>query len=213
MSTAMEVAHVFALEGEPIDAKPYGCGHINDTYCVCCQREGKPQRRYILQRINHNVFKDVPGLMRNMIAVTAFLRQAVIAEGGNPDRECLTLIDTRDGEKYYHDPDGNYWRAFIFIENAITYQTVEKPEHFYYSGCAFGKFQRLLADYPSATLGETIPNFHNTASRYRDFEQAVKENASGRADEVREEIAFIRAGRPIAPFSPTCWPKGSCPCG
>lgn len=145
MSTAMEVARVFALEGEPIDAKPYGCGHINDTYCVCCQREGKPQRRYILQRINHNVFKDVPGLMRNMIAVTAFLRQAVIAEGGNPDRECLTLIDTRDGEKYYHDPDGNYWRAFIFIENAITYQTVEKPEHFYYSGCAFGKFQRLLA--------------------------------------------------------------------
>ncbi len=193
MSTAMEVARVFALEGEPIDAKPYGCGHINDTYCVCCQREGKPQRRYILQRINHNVFKDVPGLMRNMIAVTAFLRKAVIAEGGNPDRECLTLIDTRDGEKYYHDPDGNYWRAFIFIENAITYQTVEKPEHFYYSGCAFGKFQRLLADYPSATLGETIPNFHNTASRYRDFEQAVKENASGRADEVREEIAFIRA--------------------
>lgn len=70
---------------------------------------------------------------------------------------------------------------------------MEKPEHFYYSGCAFGKFQRLLADYPSATLGETIPNFHNTASRYRDFEQAVKENASGRADEVREEIAFIRA--------------------
>ena len=97
MSTAIKINKIFALEGEPIDAKPYGCGHINDTYCVCCQREGKPQRRYILQRINHNVFKDVPGLMRNMIAVTAFLRQAVIAEGGNPDRECLTLIDTRDG--------------------------------------------------------------------------------------------------------------------
>ena len=189
----MEAAGVFQFEGTPVDAKPYGCGHINDTYCVCCERENKPQRRYILQRVNHHVFQDVPALMENMIAVTAFLRKAVIAEGGDPDRECLTLIDTKDGAKYYRDPDGTYWRAVIFIENAITSQTVGKPEHFYYSGCAFGKFQRLLADYPSATLHETIPHFHDTASRYRDFEKAVEENVTGRAADVAEEIAFIRA--------------------
>lgn len=189
----MEIVGRFQLEGTPVDAKPYGCGHINDTYCVCCEREGKPQRRYILQRVNHQVFKDVPALMENMINVTSFLRKQVIAAGGNPDRECLTLIPTVDGAFYTVDPDGNYWRAFIFIENAITFQTVGKPEHFYYSACAFGKFQRLLADYPSETLHETIPNFHNTASRYRDFEAAVAANASGRADEAAEEIAFVRA--------------------
>lgn len=195
MSTPMEAVRVFALEGDPIDAKPYGCGHINDTYCVCCERQGKPQRRYILQRVNRHVFADVPALMDNMIHVTAFLREAVIREGGDPDRESLTLIPTRDGALYYRDSDGDFWRAFIFIENAITYQTVDKPEHFYYSGCAFGKFQRLLADYPSETLHETIPNFHNTASRYRDFEATVAENKSGRAAEAAKEIEFVRARR------------------
>ena len=193
MNTALEVARLFALEGEPVDAKPYGCGHINDTYCVCCRREGKPQRRYILQRVNRHVFKDVPALMDNMIHVTAFLREAVIKSGGDPDRECLTLIPTKTGDFYYTAPDGHYWRAFIFIENAITFQTAEKPEHFYYAGCAFGRFQKLLAEYPSETLNETIPNFHNTASRYRDFERAVEENASGRAGDCADEIAFIRA--------------------
>lgn len=193
MIQALDVSRQFQLEGSPVDAKPYGCGHINDTYCVCCEREGQPQRRYILQRINNHVFQDVPALMENMIAVTAYLRQEVIKEGGNPDRECLNLIPTVDGARYYQDAEGGYWRAFIFIENAITYQTVGKPEHFYYSGCAFGKFQRLLADYPSATLHETIPHFHDTASRYRDFERAVAENASGRADQVTEEITFVRA--------------------
>ena len=190
---ALETARLFSFEGEPVDAKPYGCGHINDTYCVCCEREGEPQRRYILQRVNNNVFKDVPALMENMVKVTAYLRRVVIAAGGNPDRECLTLIPTKAGDPYYAAPNGRYWRAFIFIENAITYQTAAKPEHFYYAGCAFGRFQKLLADYPSATLHETIPNFHNTASRYRDFETAVAENVSGRAADVAEEIAFVRA--------------------
>ena len=190
---ALETARLFSFEGEPVDAKPYGCGHINDTYCVRCERAGEPQRRYILQRVNNNVFKDVPALMENMVKVTAYLRRVVIAAGGNPDRECLTLIPTKAGEPYYTAPDGRYWRAFNFIENAITYQTAAKPEHFYYAGCAFGRFQKLLADYPSATLHETIPNFHNTASRYRDFEAAVAENVSGRAAAVAEEIAFVRA--------------------
>ena len=190
---ALEIARLFALEGEPVDAKPYGCGHINDTYCVFCERENAPRRRYILQRVNNNVFKDVPALMENMVNITAYLRRVVAADGGDPDRECLTLVPTKSGEPYYAAPDGRYWRAFIFIENAITYQTAAKPEHFYYAGCAFGRFQRLLADYPSATLHETIPNFHNTASRYRDFEAAVAENASGRAAEAAEEIAFVRA--------------------
>ena len=193
MSQPMEAVKQFQLDGVAVDAKPYGCGHINDTYCVCCEREGKPQRRYILQRINRHVFKNVPQLMENMSNVTAFCRRQVVAAGGDPERECLTLIPTLDGANYFQDPDGDYWRMFIFIENAITFQTVGKPEHFYYSGCAFGKFQRLLADYPSETLYETIPHFHDTASRYRDFEQAVAENRSGRAGEVAEEIAFVRA--------------------
>ena len=190
---ALTISKRFALEGEPVDAKPYGCGHINDTYCVCCRREGNPQRRYILQRVNKNVFANVPELMDNMIHVTAFLKERVLAEGGDPDRECLQLVPTKDGALYLQDEEGQYWRCFVFIENAVTFQTVGKPEHFYYSACAFGKFQRLLAAYPAETLHEVIPHFHDTADRYKNFEKAVAENASGRAADVEPEIAFVRA--------------------
>lgn len=192
MIDALNMAKRFALDGEPVDAKPYGCGHINDTYCVCCHREGKPQRRYILQRVNNNVFKNVPELMDNMIRVTAFLKDRVVEAGGDPDRECLQLVPDRSGAMFLQDEEGGFWRCFIFIENAVTFQTVEKPEHFYYSACAFGRFQRLLADFPAATLYEVIPHFHDTASRYRDFEQAVKQDVLGRAKEVQAEIAFVR---------------------
>ena len=85
----------------------------------------------------------------------------------------------KDGALYLQDEEGQYWRSFVFIENAVTFQTVSKPEHFYYSACAFGKFQRLLANYPAETLHEVIPHFHDTADRYKNFEKAVAENASG----------------------------------
>lgn len=193
MMDALEIAKRFDLDGEPVDAKPYGCGHINDTYCVYCHREEKNQRRYILQRVNSNVFKNVPELMDNMIRVTAFLRDRVMEAGGDPDRECLQLVPHKTGALYFQDEEGGYWRCFIFIENAVTFQTVEKPEHFYYSACAFGKFQRLLADFPAVTLHEVIPHFHDTASRYRDFEWAVEQDAMGRVKVVEAEIAFVRA--------------------
>ena len=128
MMDALEIAKRFDLDGEPVDAKPYGCGHINDTYCVYCHREEKNQRRYILQRVNSNVFKNVPELMDNMIRVTAFLRDRVMEAGGDPDRECLQLVPHKTGALYFQDEEGGYWRCFIFIENAVTFQTVEKPE-------------------------------------------------------------------------------------
>ena len=133
--------------------------------------------------------------MENVFNITEYLRRKVIAEGGDPQRECLLIICTKKGAMDYVDKEGYCWRAFNFIENAICYDTVGKAEHFYYSGCAFGKFQRLLSNYPSETLNVTIPNFHNTPSRYQDFEKAIEENHAGRAAEVEKEIAFVRERR------------------
>lgn len=195
MIPAEEVASVFDFEGVISGIKTFGCGHINDTYCVTCTRRNKPPVRYILQRINHHVFKNIKGLMENVFSVTEYLRNAVIAEGGDPQHDCLLIIPTKDGKMDYYDAEGYCWRAFNFIENAICFESVGKAEHFYYSGRAFGKFQRLLAEYPSETLHVTIPDFHNTPVRYKTFEKAVEENRSGRAGEVSEEIAFIRARR------------------
>lgn len=185
--TALEIAELFALEQKPISAEPYGCGHINDTFLITCA-----DKRYILQSINDVVFPDVDGLMQNVLRVTNAIREQVVANGGNPDRECLQVIVTKTGVPYVK-VDGKYYRMYVFVENSLSLQTVEDPIHFYYSAVAFGEFQRQLAQFPADTLVEVIPDFHNTAKRYEAFERAVVENRKGRAAEVEPEIAFVRA--------------------
>ena len=123
--------------------------------------------------------------------VTSFLRNKIIQNGGDPDRETLNVIRTVDVDNYLVDEDGDYWRTYIFIEDATCFDIVEKQEDFYNSALSFGNFQRLLADYPAATLHETIPNFHNTVSRFADFTRAVEEDVMKRASGVQEEIRFV----------------------
>ena len=180
----------FSFEGTFIEAQPYGFGHINDTYAVYFTKGGGTPHRYILQRINHNVFKKPEELMGNIEGITKHLRKAIIEAGGDPERETLNLIPANDGKSYYKDIDGNYWRSYIFIEGANTYQIVEKPEHFYKAGKAFGRFQKLLNSYPASTLSETIPNFHNTRKRFEAFEEAVEKDIMNRAKDVKPEIEF-----------------------
>ena len=187
MSNIVEIAKRFALDREPLRAEPYGCGHINDTYCVYAA-----DKRYILQRINHNIFPNVKGLMDNILRVTETIKAKVIEAGGDPERECLQVIPTCDGAPYL-EFEGNYYRMYVFVEQTLSLQTVENPVHFYYSAVAFGQFQRRLADFPAETLCEVIPNFHNTVTRYEAFEAAVAADLKGRAAEVADEIAFVRA--------------------
>ena len=183
------IAKKFNFHGYLTLVEQYGSGHINDTYLVECNE--KP--RYILQRLNSNVFKDIPALMENVFNVTSFLRKKVEEKGGNPLRECLIPVSTLEDKPFYQDENGDYWRAFIFVEDAISYQTIDTPRQFYSSARAFGKFQNMLRDYPAATLHETIPNFHNTAVRFENLEKAIAANAADRVDEVADEIAFAMA--------------------
>ena len=192
MERRLEAAEAFGVKGQVKSCESYGSGHINNTFLLVCQEDGQ-EYPYILQQMNHEVFKDIDGLMRNVKGVTTFLRQQIVANGGDPDRETLNLIPTKDGKDYYIDSQGSFWRVYLFISGATCYNLVEKPEHFYQSGKAFGRFQCLLADYPADELTETIPDFHNTPSRFETFERAVKEDVMGRAHEVEKEIAFVRA--------------------
>ena len=187
--SAHYIAKKFNFHGYLTLVEQYGSGHINDTYLVECNE--KP--RYILQRLNNNVFKDIPALMENVFNVTSSLRKKIEEAGGNPLRECLIPVLTLEEKPYYLDENGDYWRAFVFVEEAISYQTIDTPRQFYSSARAFGKFQNMLRDYPAATLHETIPNFHNTAVRFEALEKAIAENVAGRADEVTDEIAFALA--------------------
>ncbi len=203
------IARHFITRDAFVGAVPYGEGHINDTYAVtftgnstsdaaAIADDGKSEYRMILQRINRNVFRDPPGLMRNIRGVTEFLKEKILEAGGDPLRETLTVILADGGEPYYLDEDGEYWRMYIFIENTLTLQSCRNDQDFYNSGAAFGRFQRLLADYPAGSLAETIPDFHNTPARFRALEQAIREDRAGRVRAVRAEIEFALARKAMA---------------
>ena len=184
------VLECYNFDGPILSCEPCGSGHINETYRVTCSQPGGRTRRYVLQRMNRSVFQDIDGLMENVANVTAYLRRSLLLSGGDPDRGTMNLLPTQTGKNYCTDPEGGCWRVFLFIEGAVCLDRVEKPQDFYESAVAFGSFQRLLADYPAETLHETIPNFHNTESRFCDFERAVREDVCGRAASVQSEIAF-----------------------
>lgn len=188
-ATIVEAIMQFDLEGKLVDQHPYGNGHINDTFLLTYETSNG-DRKYILQRMNHAIFKKPQQLMENVVNVTEYLRRVIKEQGGDPDRETLNVIKTRNGENYYEDSSHNYWRMFLYIERTMCLEQVESAKDFYDSAVAFGNFQRMLADYPAEELYETIPNFHNTPSRFRDFQKAVQEDKLGRAALAKEEIAF-----------------------
>jgi hypothetical protein len=182
------IAHQFQIHGEFISAGPYGSGHINDTYCAVFNQGGTAVR-YILQRINHNVFKTPAALMENVQRVTTHIRNKI---AGDPDfsRCALTLIPARDGRAWHCDKEGNYWRTYIFIENARTYDAVESPQQAFQAAKAFGRFQKLLADLPAPRLHDTIPDFHHTPKRFTKLEAAIAADPANRARQAKPEIEF-----------------------
>lgn len=186
-----EVILHFHTQGVLKSSDSYGNGHINDTFMLVYELEDGSIKRVILQRMNHEIFKKPVELMENILGVTSYLRKKILENGGDPERETLNVIMTQEGKPYYKDTDGNYWRAYKFIENAVSYDCVEKPEDFYESAVAFGHFQRLLSQYPAKELHETIEGFHDTKMRYENFIKAVKEDKLKRAAQVQKEIDFI----------------------
>ncbi|MCI5662215.1 MAG: aminoglycoside phosphotransferase family protein [Clostridia bacterium] len=179
-----EIAARFAVNGRVAYCERYGCGHINETYLV----ETDGGARYILQKINDTVFRNVPALMENVSAVTRYLR----ARTDDP-RRAMHLVQTTEGADYLRDEAGGWWRMYDFIENSICLQAAETDEDFYQSAVAFGEFQRELSEFPAHTLHETIAKFHDTRNRYVQFREALNADPLGRAASVQTEIEFALA--------------------
>lgn len=197
MSVAEKISENFKLEGEVISAVKYGSGHINDTFLVTTKVNGG-ERKYILQRINKNVFKRPDLLMKNFASVTGHLAKKIAENGGDVKRETLNLIKTFEDGDYYESPEGDYWRMLRFVSDNNCYDKVEHPIQFYHSAVAFGNFQRLLGDFPAETLYETIPNFHNTPDRFKNLMAEVEKDSFGRLAEVLPEVEFARAREEFA---------------
>lgn len=186
-----DALYAFGFGNQCSYVKPFGEGHINETYAVYMPTEDGDKFAYILQRVNNNVFKDPSGVMENIFGVTEYLREVIRKEGGNPDRETLSCIKTKTGDTYYEDCDGQPWRSYHYIANSVCYQMVENKEQFYQSGKSFGHFLKQLGDYPADTLNETIPAFHNTVKRFEAFELALRRDIMNRASTCKKEIQFV----------------------
>jgi Ser/Thr protein kinase RdoA (MazF antagonist) len=186
-----DVVQRFRAWGDFIGAAPYGSGHINDTFKVTFNMAGAPVH-YLLQRINHHIFKDPRAVMDNIVRVTNHVRARLTAAGvEDVTRHSLCVVFTRDAKPCYEDGEGNWWRMYLFVEGARTFDTIESEGQAMEAARAYARFQNLLADLPAPRLHETIPNFHNTPVRLGALQEAIAEDSCSRAAEAREDITFV----------------------
>jgi hypothetical protein len=192
LQTALDEAlGAFDFGAPVVGALRFGQGHINDTFVVHTQPDDLCCRRFILQRMSPAAFKRPDQLMENIIGVTDYLGREIEKHGGDRSREALEVVRPKNGEPFFTDSQGGAWRLYPFVEHTICYQSAETPELFAASGRAFGRFQKLLQNYPADTLYETIPNFHNTEDRLAKLKDAIAADPLGRAASCQPEIQFM----------------------
>ena len=164
--------------------EPCGNGHITSTYRVEIPR-------VLLQRINTDVFKNPDELMENIEKVTDYLREKIVEYDGDPERETMRIIKTVDGKNYYRDADDNVYRMYRFVDNTKIVEDDISYNDLYHAGIGFGKFQKMLKDFPVDILHETIPYFHHTPMRVQELKDAIENNVAGKVKLVEEEIDFV----------------------
>jgi len=160
-------------------------GHINDTFLVKTNEEPF----YILQRINHIVFKDVPGLISNKVSVSEHI-QKKLAHLSETElkRRVLTFVQAKNGNYYYKDENGNYWNVMVYIKDSVTHDIVTDKEVAYEGGKLFGDFLNLTNDFDASVLSEVIPKFHDMSFRYSQFKFALQSVSKARLFEAKSLI-------------------------
>ncbi len=187
--TIKVIANQFDVEGEVVDIRRFGSGHINDTYKLTVV--SSTDISYLLQKINHHIFTDVDGLMNNISLVTNHLKTILKQTVADVDKHTLTIVPTKDNKLYYVTPEGEYWRIFVLLDGTKSYDIVETTKQAYSGGQAFGKFQKQLATLDATKLVEILPNFHNIDFRLSNLNNAVSQDIAGRVAEVNDILMYI----------------------
>lgn len=183
-----EIINQFIDFSSELIVEPLGKGHINDSY-----RAKDGDNEFLLQRVNHDIFQNVPELQNNILRVTNHIREKLTnANVEDINRKVLTLLPAKDGKYYYKDENGYFWRMMDFIKDSISYDVIN-PDLAYQAGLAFGDFQKMLADLPGDPLFEIIPAFHNIESRLDTFRESVRLNKVGRLFDVYELVKEIES--------------------
>ena len=183
-----KVIKSFLPDEEILSYEPMGNGHINSTYIVTTNKS-----QYSLQEINTSIFTNVEGLMSNIDKVTCHIKKKAQARGEDPHRATLNFIPNAETGKMYTVSGNHAYRLYEYIGDVFTIEQMEDPRNFYSAGLGFGGFAKELSDFDAGQLVETIVNFHNTSSRYRDFKKAIEFNYNNRVADVKKEISFVKA--------------------
>ncbi len=180
-----EILHNFNISALPEAIVPFGSGHINDTYRVV----NAGGEDYLLQRINHQIFTDVQGMMGNIEAITAHIDQQISAQMIT-DFETVKIYKSSAGSSYVLHK-GGYWRLGEFKGHLHSYDLVENTTQAFAGGQAFGRFFSLLSDFPAERLTETLPNFHNIILRLESLKAATLNGIADRIIQVKSSLDFI----------------------
>lgn len=202
----------FQVEGEFLNARPYGTGHLHDTF-LALTVVGNRTEPYIFQRINHDAFRNPRALMENIVHVTRYIRKRLEVRNvprQDISRRVLTVIPTREENTFYQE-GSNYWRAYIFIKKAHTYDVLASLEQTFQVAYMFGQFLEILYDFPGPPLHETIPDFHNGPKRLVEFQEALAKDVHNRAKSVKPEIDFLLAHASLFDVIPVLEQKGKIP--
>ena len=192
-----DISTRFHIYGQILHAEPCKIGHINETYTATYEQGGN-EVRYVHQKINGKVFPKPLEVMDNVDRVTRHIRQKLVAaEETDITRKVLILIPSRDGNCFYQDDEGHYWRTYVYVENIRTYESVESTRQALEAGKAFGLFVQQLSDLPSPALHETIVDFHNVRKRFDAFVGALEKDRINRAKHIPREIQFFLKHEPI----------------
>ncbi|MEZ5104731.1 MAG: aminoglycoside phosphotransferase family protein [Draconibacterium sp.] len=187
----INIANKFQLEGNVVEISNLGEGFINDTFIITTEK-GFPN--YILQRKNKNIFSPIPAMMENIQKVCNHIKKKVIKAGGDPMREAMTVIPTKEGKSYFLDDEGEFWAVSLFIEDTIAYESAKTPELAYAGGKGIGKFQNLVADLKDP-LTNILPGFHDMRFRFKQWDAILTKDPVERKKEVGEEISWIESRR------------------
>ena len=176
----------FQIKGNIEKIVPFGNGHIHDSFRLFSySSEGED---YLLQRINHHVFKEVEQMMYNIWRVTTYLKE----KNNHPTSlETLNLILTQNGHFFYRDEAGNYWRMYLFMKNLHAYDVPQTTEQIYEGAKAFGNFLQQLSSFPTTELLPVLPNFHNIIARLDDLKLAIEQNQKKRVRSTKKLLKYI----------------------
>ena len=175
-----ELLKNFSIDRKTYEFQGINQGYINDTYLVLDDH----YPLYILQRVNHNVFKDVHGLMGNIANAFQHLK--------DQNYTAIELLKTESDNSYFKDEKTGYWRLMTYINNTTAYDNATDTDIAFEAGRVVGKFHQLLAEAPLDNYVDTIPQFHNLPLRENQFEESLLSAKAEKLETAKKAISFAK---------------------